>query len=516
MREVKLKKAFNMAICACLLIGAVLILGCSIFTTIYYKMHQENDKLYFKAENIPLLVISVGLSLFVFYIFKKKEIFTKNKKLMAIGLLFCILYCLILIFSIKPMPVNDSGLLDAHINSFVRGDYSQLTEKGGYLYTWPFQLGYVFFGEFMTKVFGSGNYLAWNFAQLISILFTMYFLDKICMECFEDAEICGIMSFLSMGALFFYNYVTYIYGDILSMGPQTLALYLMIRYMKTGEQRYGLGSGLSISIGVMLKTNCEIAVIALIMILFINGIGSKSDDAKVELKNRVIIALCMLVFVFGQKAYINNHYMKVTGLEEIPKGNPSVAHIAMGLQEDGGLEPGWYNGYNYRVFGDNNYDTELTKKAAVAKIGERFELFAHHPFYAARFFTRKYITQWADPVCISTQNLDYVSRHHEISALGNSIVFGVGSTVLAWIMNVFMTLCYLGVVVYLAGVLRKRHVSDYEMLMLLLIFGGMVFHEFWEGSSRYAMRYYIYQLPFAACGLKVLLGLIHEHKLKKI
>ncbi|MBQ2609004.1 MAG: hypothetical protein II586_01470, partial [Butyrivibrio sp.] len=150
MREVKLKKAFNMAICACLLIGAVLILGCSIFTTIYYKMHQENDKLYFKAENIPLLVISVGLSLLVFYIFKKKEIFTKNKKLMAIGLLFCILYCFILIFSIKPMPVNDSGLLDAHINSFVRGDYSQLTEKGGYLYTWPFQLGYVFFGEFMT------------------------------------------------------------------------------------------------------------------------------------------------------------------------------------------------------------------------------------------------------------------------------------------------------------------------------------------------------------------------------
>ena len=164
----------------------------------------------------------------------------------------------------------------------------------------------------------------------------------------------------------------------------------------------------------------------------------------------------------------------------------------------------------------NDYDAELTKKAAVAKMGERFELFAHHPFYAARFFTRKYITQWADPVCISTQNLDYVSRHHEISALGNSIVFGVGSTVLAWIMNVFMTLCYLGVVVYLAGVLRKRHVSDYEMLMLLLIFGGMVFHEFWEGSSRYAMRYYIYQLPFAACGLKVLLGLIHEHKLKKI
>ena len=146
----------------------------------------------------------------------------------------------------------------------------------------------------------------------------------------------------------------------------------------------------------------------------------------------------------------------------------------------------------------------------------RLNLYIHHPFYGFRFFTRKFLSQWGDPVCISTHNLDYVSRHHEISPIGRSIVFGTGSTVITWIMNVFMTLCYLGVVIYLIRVLRKKHVSDYEMLMLLLIFGGMLFHEFWEGSSRYAMRYYIYQLPFAACGLKVLLGFIHEHKLKKI
>ena len=208
--------------------------------------------------------------------------------------------------------------------------------------------------------------------------------------------------------------------------------------------------------------------------------------------------------------------MKVTGLEAIPKGSPSVSHIAMGLQEDGGLEPGWYNGYNYNVFGANDYDTELTKKEATGEIMNRLNLYIHHPFYGMRFFTRKFLSQWGDPVCISTHNLDCVSRHHEISPLGRFIVFGAGSTVITWIMNVFMTLCYLGVVIYFIRVLRKKHVSDYEMLMLLLIFGGMLFHEFWEGSSRYAMRYYIYQLPFAACGLKVLLGFIHEHKLKKI
>jgi len=312
------------------------------------------------------------------------------------------------------------------------------------------------------------------------------------------------------------------------MAPQTFALYLMIRYMKTGERRYGLASGLSVAVAVMLKTNCEITVIALIMILFMSLVktpGSESDlngrkredgNVKARIIDRLIVAVCMLVLVFGIKAAVNNHYIKATGLDEIPKGSPSVSHIAMGLQEDGGLEPGWYNGYNYRVFAENNYDTELTKKAATAMIVERLDLYIHHPFYGVKFFGRKFLTQWADPVCISTHNLDLVSRHHDISLAGESIVFGAGSTVIVWIMNVFMTLCYLGVVMYLIEVLRKRHVSDSEMLMLLLIFGGMVFHEFWEGSSRYAMRYYIYQLPFAACGLKVLLGIIHERKLKKI
>ena len=128
----------------------------------------------------------------------------------------------------------------------------------------------------------------------------------------------GIMSLLSMGALFFYNYVTYIYGDFLSMGPQTLALYLMIRYMKTGEQRYGLCSGLSIAVAVMLKTNCKITVIALIMMLLFNSIRDKDDEKKVKLSKRLLVAACMLIFVFGQQAYIKNHYMKVTGLEAIP------------------------------------------------------------------------------------------------------------------------------------------------------------------------------------------------------
>jgi hypothetical protein len=53
--------------------------------------------------------------------------------------------------------------------------------------------------------------------------------------------------------------------------------------------------------------------------------------------------------------------------------------------------------------------------------------------------------------------------------------------------------------------LIQKDVRLPQMLLLILILGGMVFHEFWEGSSRYAMRYYVYWLPYAAYGMNSIL-----------
>jgi len=286
---------------------------------------------------------------------------------------------------------------------------------------------------------------------------------------------------------------------------------------------YGIGAGVAIAIAIMLKTNCEIALIALVMMLILNLIQRKnifeseyavniSNEGDRIWKTRVImslvIILVMIALIFGVKGLVNAYYCNVTGLDSIPTGNPSVSHIAMGLQESE-LEDGWYNGYNYHVFAENGFDTEATKVAAIENIKETLSDFAHRPLHAGRFFLRKFLTQWADSVCISTHNLDLVNRHHDNPTwLAGFLVSGFGSTIMQWVMNVYMTICYLGVVIYLISVLKNKKVSDSEMLVLILIFGGIVFHEFWEGSSRYAMRYYVYWIPFAAFGIKRLLGYI--------
>ena len=520
----KAVELFNYIIVLCLLVASTVVLIVSSATTIYYDMHSDVDWPQYGKENIPLLLALVFIVFVVFYFLYRKKIF-ENYKVFLVGALFFITaYCLMLIMAIHPQAVNDSKTLDDIINQFMNGDYSSLTQTGGYLFIWPFQLGYVGFGQIMYSIFGASNYFAWDIIQLLSILVTIYMIYKMTWEFFEDRQICGILMLLSCGALFFYNYVTYIYGDIISMAPQTLALYMMMLYVKRRKLRYAFISGVSIAIAILLKTNCEITLIALLIVLIGNSFIGCSDrdlqEDSAKMKRRIaesiVLAGIMLTLVFGAKAAVNAYYCNLTGIDKIPDGSPAWSHIAMGLQESE-LEDGWYNGYNYHVLADNNYDSEAAAKAAKEDIRQTLNTFVDRPLHGAHFFARKFATQWADSVCISTHNLDLVSRHVENQPLlCNFLVFGKGSQILIWVMNVFMPVCYIGVIIYLLCVLRGRKPTISEMLLLILIFGGIVFHEFWEGSSRYTMRYYIYYLPFGAYGLKVLLGFIFEHVKRKI
>ncbi len=502
----KSREIFNYIIVLCLFVATMLVLGVSSVTTIYYDMHCDNDWPQYGRENILLLLLFLVLTFAVLWLLNKKKVFEHAKLLITIALLAIAAYCMMLILVIVPQAVNDSKTLDTVINQFAAGDYSSLTEPGGYLFTWPFQLGYVGFGQIMHAIFGESNYFAWDVVQLISILITVYLLYQITWELFEDEIICGIMAVISLGALFFYNYVTYIYGDIISMAPQTLALYLMILFVKRKRVGYAIWSACSIAVAILLKTNCEIALIALIIVLLGSSIQPLS---KKTIRLRIILAFIFVLLTMLAKNAVNTYYCHVTGLSSIPAGSPAWSHIAMGLQESE-LEDGWYNGYNYHVFEENGYDSVATGKAARENIGQTLSLFARRPLHGARFLVRKFTTQWADSVCISTHNLDLVSRHvDKNSEFRDYLVFGSskGCPVLIWIMNVFMPVCYIGVAVYLYSVLRRKEISHEEMLILILIFGGIVFHEFWEGSSRYTMRYYIYWLPYAAYGIRRILSI---------
>lgn len=135
---------------------------------------------------------------------------------------------------------------------------------------------------------------------------------------------------------------------------------------------------------------------------------------------------------------------------------------------------------------------------------------------------------------MSLREQEETARHVENQPqIAQSIVFGKIYHLMQWVMNVYQTVIYLFVVCYIAirlfqvwkkrkavgwnissaGGLEAIFFSDGEILMIIFIIGGMIFHKFWEASGRYTMRYYLTMLPLAAEGADMVMKKMSHHRI---
>ena len=255
----------------------------------------------------------------------------------------------------------------------------------------------------------------------------------------------------------------------------------------------------------------------------------------------MLLGVLFVVLTKGAQSAVNLGTARAAGIEKMPEGVPSAAYFAMGMEETEG-KYGWYNGRNVGLFRDAGYDREQTvldaRETMKASIGE----FQNSKRYLIRFFAGKFLSQWGDPTCVSMREMEETRRHTgELPKLVDSLIFGTGSRILQWGMNVTHSLIYLGLTMYLLSVAgsvlrrkqklgmlakngqqapnaqqtqkkaqkqehRLRTVSEPEILLVLFLVGGMLFHQIWEASGRYTMRYYLTMLPLAAWGICRLIG----------
>ena len=477
---------------------------------------------------------------------------------------------LFLVLVIRGDATNDALQLDEIMQAFSKGDYSSLQE-GGYLFVYPFQVTYVLIGQVIQALCGPSNYLVYQLLNVVSILCNLYFLYQITWELFHDRRVCAVMQLLSMGCWFYYVFATFIYADLWSFAVQSAAFLLEIRYLNRRRLRDIIGAGICIAAATLLKTNCYVALIAMILILLmdavkavsaagtaatgsagVSGNATPSENAVASGKaagnsagalilRAVLLGVMFVVLTKGAQSVVNLGTARAAGIEKMPEGVPSAAYFAMGMEETEG-KYGWYNGRNVGLFRDAGYDREQTvldaKETMKTSIGE----FQNSKRYLIRFYAGKFLSQWGDPTCVSMREMEETRRHTgEHPKLVDSLIFGTGSRILQWGMNVTHSLIYLGLTIYLLSVagaaLRRkqkfgmlaqeqvqkreqaktsqqaqtqgqhlRTVSEPEILLVLFLVGGMLFHQIWEASGRYTMRYYLTMLPLAAWGICRLIG----------
>lgn len=539
------KKLISAVVCGLVGILSAVVFVFSLLTLIRFRQQEQNDLFEILPENVPLLLLSMAaflvLTALILWLFRKYP--GKSGKAEAASdrppfpwpmMITAGVMSLLLVLVIRGNATNDALQLDTIMQEFRSGNYGALSE-GGYLFVYPFQITYVLIGEVISLLAGPSNYLVYQLLNVVSILCNLYFLYQICWEAFHDREVCLVMQLLSMGCWFYYVFATFIYADLWSFPFQTAALWLEILYLRRGKLRYEMGAGACIAAATLLKTNCYIALIAMMVILILYAYqprmrqeenktsrpikkvsgtkkampekGKTAAGAGKRFLTALLLAVFLLVMTKGAQALVNAGAARMAGLSEMPSGVPSAAYFAMGMQETEG-KYGWYNGTNVGLYSRSGYDREETIRNAAESMKSSIREFRNSGRYFVKFYAGKFLSQWGDPTCVSMREMEETRRHTgELPSLVSSLIFGTGSRILQWGMNAIHSLIYLGMVWYMGVILHRKRktgksgISEAELLLLVFIAGGMLFHEIWEASGRYTMRYYLTMLPLASFGI---------------
>lgn len=468
----------------------------SLLRTTYFDLYKDMETAKYRWDN-PLMLLAVCVVLLVFICIFRKRGWGKKRNIEKLSVLFSGVICLFVVLLFRCEVTCDSGFLSDIAIEFLQGNYRAF-EQGEYLYRYSFQIGMVALLELIYKVFGVENFIVFQIINVICIMIIIALLNKITWELFEDEQICRMEAFLSMGMLSLFLFATFVYGDIIGWAFGVGSIYYMIRYLKTDRWQNIGKAAVLLAFGIVVKSNINILVVAAAIAILLHAVKSGNYKMLAWILGLVLISQTGVALVEGI-------YVSRAGLEEYPEGIPKIAWVAMSMQEgdEGGYACGWYNSYNWNVYGENDFDRDRTIQACMENLMQSLKKFCHEQRYAINYFYKKFTSQWNAPTFQAMITNEWNSRYVEnLSPLARFFIYGLGRDILYGFMNFYHFFMFLCTGVYCRFSLRKWSLE--KAYFVLNIFGGFLFHMLWEAQSRYILGYFVLMLPLAAWGLNQL------------
>lgn len=491
MRSKILKVSRSFVVCFSAVLFALLG-GMSLVFTAYLK---QDEYVYYKWDIFPLTLLLVALVLvFLLWIYRqtlwqKIPLGTLRKVLVAYALIFGTVW----VFMARNQPYADAHYVYGFAQGFVQGDFTTIPEN--YLGSFPYQLGLALYYELIMRLVGPDCFYFLQMVNVGMVAISFLLLNFIADEIFEDTATRFYTCLLLFGCLPPLFFVTFVYSTQLGLTLGLFALYSVLRFLRQRQAHWLVFAAFALGMAVVLKQNYWIFTIAIAIILLLDIIKKVRIGAVAGLAG--ILAVCMLA---PQLVYLS--YQARSGYS-ITAGSPPILHIAMGMQE-GERAPGWYNGYVSRVFDgvEKNYDeaTEQAKQDIANRLGD----FARDPLYALQFYGLKTASQWADPSFAGIQISYFGGRNlPPLGYIPTSIFWGQLRNVLEGYMEIYMVLIY-GTCLA-AFLLNRKKLQLNQLLPVIVVIGGFLFHILWEAKSQYTWPYFMLCIPYAALGLTSLL-----------
>lgn len=481
---------------------AIFLINCifSLLKTTYFEAGMNIELPQYKSDH-PIFLLAASLIVFGLMLMMIKKIEVKAISTRVMSWIMCLWSAGISIFFVlifRCGVVCDSGLINDAVIQIIQGNYEAF-EEGAYLHHYPFQLGLVAVLEMIYRLFGIENFVAFQFINVIAIVGIIYLLQKITEKLFDEKSVVICETILSLGMLPLYLFATFIYGDLIGFALGIGAIYCGILYIKENIWKYMLKAGVLFAAAVVVKSNIYVLMVAFTVAMLLKMMKEKRWN---------ILLWLIGIWIFSQAGMqiVNSVYANRAGMDEMWKGTPKVAWVAMSMQEadEESNGCGWYNGYNWKVYTENDYDNAVTTQVCIENIEESLNDFMQNPRYALYYAYRKFTSQWNAPTFQSVITNEWYSRYTENRpAIADFLTMGIGRKILYQLMNLYhflMFICGSAGMLYLI-----KHWSLERAYLALNIFGGLLFHMIWEAQARYILGYYVMMLPLAAIGCKCLL-----------
>jgi len=489
-----------------LLFSALLFLSGFLFTA--YTEDMTSQKVLFKTDNPVIGILSLFFVLTLIFLWDRviSSHPTKARRILLPLVLFWVIGagCVLVLFG-RTVPAADAMSVYSAAESLSLGDTSVIHNTESYLSYYPQQVGLMAFLELLIRIYHlfSIDLAPYHFIKGIYVLLTaliVWLQYKTVHLLWENDRTDCLYLLLAAFHLPLIMYSSFVYGEIPSFAALSAGLYLFLRLCKEGGKWYSfVGSLLLLALGVMLRKNSLIIIIAVCIVALLEALRQKPQLL-------LFAALCLTaslgILPLTQKIY------ELRAGDTLRSGVPAMSYFAMGMQESSRAN-GWYNGYNFDTYQLARLDSEESSRLSRDYMQERMQFFKEHPGYAVSFYWDKYLSQWTDGTYASRQAT--LATFGGRSALIESFYSGKNAPLYIGFCNLYQNLLYLGV---LAGAFLILYHQKRPGLCvwsgLIAVFGGFLFHMIWEANSRYIFTYGLLLMPYCANGLMLLFQQINN------
>ncbi len=470
-----------------------------------------NDSFYL---NIIILALSISICFIVMPRLKKIPLWAE--------LLFISVWTIVLgmiwVYSSNSAPTEDSGTVTGASLAFASDNSTStpppISEDNRYFRNYSFQLGYVFFNELLIRfagLFGEVENLL--FLEALNVVFLAASYVGIILindMLFEDKRVRHLTVFLLALSMQPVIFCSFLYGIFPGLVFAVWAVYLEIRWLKKSEIHSGIISAVLIGIAVLLKSNYNIALIAMLAVAFV-----KLFTRKKYIMDAVYMLLCC-VTAFSLPPAVKGMYESRYNVD-LGEPVPYISWIAMGMNEPTfeGCGPGWYNaGCTIGNYEENNFDPDAASKDSVQNIKDRLAFFAENRQYANNFFYQKIVSQWNETTYQSIWNNKVRGQYKEKTGIAKwACDREKGENAVEGFMDIYAQLIFAAVLLGVIACLRNKDLL--AVMFPLIILGGFLYHLISEAKSQYSMPYFVLMTGFAAYGITSLYD-IFEKYFKKI